>query len=446
MDINFPERAHNHNYGLDPIVRSLLDTDFYKFPMQRFIRAYYHTAIIEFSLINRAKGVRLAELISIEEMREQLNYARTLSIPATEIAFMRGQKFFGHQDFFPPEYISFLESYKLPDYELGVDKESGQFILRSAGRWEDHTMWEMVFLTITNELKTRAAHQQLSKFELIELYAKATTKLVDKLRKIADAKLEGLNLTDFGTRRRHSHLWQRFCIEAAKEILGDSFTGTSNVFFAKELNLEAKGTNAHELPMAVAAMTAQMFDDPDEIRQSQYRVLRQWEEMYPPALHVMLPDTFGTTQFLNGAPTFLNDWNGFRPDSKEPNAATIEIIEWCKARGVDPKQKLVLFSDGLTHDDIIELHRTWSGQVRVGFGWGTNLTNDFKECSPLHPGLYNSLSLVAKVTRAGFHLDNLRPAVKLSDNAAKRTGPTDEVDFYVSAFGQEGASNIPVVV
>ena len=37
MNVNFAERAHNHNWKLDPIVRSLLDTDFYKLLMLQFI-------------------------------------------------------------------------------------------------------------------------------------------------------------------------------------------------------------------------------------------------------------------------------------------------------------------------------------------------------------------------------------------------------------------------
>lgn len=452
--LDFAARAHNHNYRMDPIVRSLLDDDFYKFVMQQFILEHFPAAQVEFSLINRAKDVRLADLISLEEMREQLDYARTLRFTTTDIAFMRGQKFYSQEDFFKPHYIKYLEAFQLEDYELGRDDETGQFILRSAGTWHNRMRWEMVFLTITNELKTRACHRKLSKFELVELYARATTKLMTKLRKIADAKLQSLNLTDFGTRRRHSHLWQRFCIEAASEIIGDGFTGTSNVFFAKELGLEAKGTNAHELPMAVAAMqrgaVSHINSDrisSEALRSAQYDVLEKWEQMYPPALWILLPDTFGTTQFLKNAPDWISEWTGARPDSKDPHEAFHELYDFWMSRGQDPSGKLILFSDGLDEDSIINLHRQYAGQMRVAFGWGTNLTNDFKGCYPADPNLYKAISLVAKVTRAGsFGSGQLWPAVKLSDNYSKATGPAEEVEFYRNTFGSEGLANAPVVV
>lgn len=452
--LDFAARAHNHNYRMDPIWRSQLDDDFYKFVMQQFILEYYPTAQVEFSLINRATDVRLAEIISKEEMREQLDHARTVPFTTTDLAFLRGQKFYGQEDFFKPSYIDYLEKFKLGDYELDTDAETGQFKLRSAGDYHNRQRWEMVFLTITNELKTRASHRQLNKFELVELYARATTKLVTKLRKIADANLQGLNLTDFGTRRRHSHLWQRFCIEAAQEIVGKGFTGTSNVFFAKELGLEARGTNAHELPMAVAAMTRVASNEAltaedfkVRLRQSQYAVLDQWQEMYPPALRILLPDTFGTAQFLKNAPDFLNKWTGARPDSKQPDAAFVELHEFWTARGENPREKLILFSDGLDEYEIIRLHTAYEGLMRVAFGWGTNLTNDFKGCYPKNPDLYKSISLVAKVTAAGsFGSGKLWPAVKLSDNYNKATGPADEVAFYRETFGSEGLAGAPVVV
>ena len=41
MIINLAERAHNHNWELDPVIRSLLDTDFYKLLMLQFIWKHF---------------------------------------------------------------------------------------------------------------------------------------------------------------------------------------------------------------------------------------------------------------------------------------------------------------------------------------------------------------------------------------------------------------------
>jgi len=56
-------RVYNHTWKLDPIVRSLLDTDFYKLLMLQMIWGMYPKVDATFSLINRATSVRLADEI-----------------------------------------------------------------------------------------------------------------------------------------------------------------------------------------------------------------------------------------------------------------------------------------------------------------------------------------------------------------------------------------------
>ena len=58
--------------------------------------------------------------------------------------------------------------------------------------------------------------------------------------------------------------------------LGPSLSGTSNTFLAYKYDLEAMGTNAHELPMAMAALA----DGDEELHESQYRVLELWQKSY----------------------------------------------------------------------------------------------------------------------------------------------------------------------
>ena len=83
-------------------------------------------------------------------------------------------------------------------------------------------------------------------------------------------------------------------MEAMASNLGDAFTGTSNAFLAHKHDLEAIGTNAHEIPMVLAALAP----DDAALKASQYRVLELWQKTYEGELLIMLPDTFGTTQFL----------------------------------------------------------------------------------------------------------------------------------------------------
>jgi nicotinate phosphoribosyltransferase len=259
------------------------------------------------------------------------------------------------------------------------------------------------------------------------LYARAKAKLWSKVERLR--KLEGLRLSDFGTRRRHGHLWQRWCVEAVKEGLGPSFTGTSNVLLAMDNDLEAIGTNAHELPMVAAALA----DSDEELRWAPYRILDQWRHTYGGNLLIALPDAFGTKVFLRDAPDWLADWTGFRPDSAPPITAGEEIIKWWKHKGRDPREKLLVFSDGMDVDSIEETYRHFAGRVRISFGWGTNLTNDFVGCAPDGSADLDPISLVCKVTSVDG-----RPAVKLSDNPEKATGTPSEIERYLRVFGNAG--------
>ena len=347
----------------------------------------------------------------------------------------------------------------MSDYKLSV--KDGQFDLSFEGLWTDTTMWELYSLAIIDELKTRAGLKKLSEFGLDILYARAKTKLWGKIEQLVG--VPDLHVADFGTRRRHSFLWQEYVVEAMASNLGSAFTGTSNAFLAHKHDLEAIGTNAHEIPMVLAAQA------PDDrvLKASQYRVLEMWQSTYQGELLIMLPDTFGTTQFLKDAPEWAADWTGQRIDSKNPYVAGDEYIEWLKARGRDPHNKLIIASDALEVDVILGLHAYFGGtmasgatakdfrsaadfldrkkwtpgrRARFSAGWGTLLTNDFRGCDPAGGIGFDPVSLICKVTEVDG-----RPAVKLSDNYSKALGPPAEIERYRRVFGTAGVSNAPVI-
>ena len=122
-------------------------------------------------------------------------------------------------------------------------------------------------------------------------------------------------------------------------------------------DLEAIGTNAHEIPMVLAALA----QDDQALKASQYHVLEMWQQTYEGELLIMLPDTFGTTQFLQNAPDWTADWTGQRIDSKNPYVAGDEYIQWLKGRGRDPYTKLIIASDTLDVDEILGLHAYFGG-------------------------------------------------------------------------------------
>ena len=444
--MDFARRAWDHSFPFDPIVRTLLDTDFYKLLMAQMIHEKHFNEQARFALNNRTKSVRLAEMIDLGELREQLDHVRSLRFQPSELIWLRGQEFYGQDGLFSASFLDFLRRLHLPDYELRADPETGQIVFETSGRWCEVTFWEIPLLAIVNELRNRAVLRRMSASQLDILYARAKVKLYAKLERLAG--LEGLALTDFGTRRRHSFLWQEHCVLTAREVLGDAFTGTSNACLAMKHGMEAKGTNAHELPMGLAALCAP--DDDACVKEAQYRVLLEWQNTYRGGLLVFLPDTFGTTQFLRDAPQWVANWTGARPDSKPPIEAGEELIAFWKRMTVDPGEKLIIFSDGMdvaipgwepNGDDIAAVHEHFRGRVRTGFGWGTMLTNDFLGCHPADPDALKPISLVAKLAGANGH-----PAVKLSDNYNKATGPAAEVERYRRIFGSEGVAEAPTKV
>ncbi|PJG46280.1 nicotinate phosphoribosyltransferase [Sphingobium sp. LB126] len=426
-------RTYNHSWRLDPIVRSLLDTDFYKLLMLQLIWRRHRDTHATFALINRTRSVRLADVVDEGELRAQLDHARTLRLGKKELIWLAGNSFYGETRMFEPDFLAWLAHFQLPPYELR--RVDGQFELLFAGPWTHTTMWEIPALSIVNELRARAALRGKGRFTLDVLYARAKAALWNKVERLR--ALPDLALSDFGTRRRHGFLWQRWCVEALKEGLGPRFIGTSNVLLAMDSDLEAIGTNAHELPMVAAALAK----DDAALAAAPYAVLDEWRHAYGGNLLIALPDAFGTTAFLRHAPDWIADWTGFRPDSAPPIASGEQIIQWWRAHGRDPKEKLLIFSDGMDVDSIEATYRHFHGRVRLSFGWGTNLTNDFHGCDPEGlPGL-EPISLVCKVISA-----NGRPAVKLSDNPEKATGTAEEIARYIRIFGNADRNAEPVKV
>jgi nicotinate phosphoribosyltransferase len=458
--INLARRAHDHNWELDPITRSLLDTDFYKLLMLQFIWKRFPKTTASFSLINRSVDLRLADLIDVEELRAQLEQTKQLRFHKSELIWLAGNTFYGRRGIFEPAFLEWLErDFRLSDYELSV--EDGQFNLEFRGLWTETTMWEIYALSATSELRTRASLKRLSEFELDILYARAKTKLWEKMERLRG--VPGLKVSDFGTRRRHSFLWQEYVVKAMSDVLGTCCSGTSNTYLAYQHDLEAIGTNAHELPMALAAMA----EDDEELKTAQYRLLEMWQQTYQGELLILLPDTFGTTQFLRNAPDWAADWTGQRADSKDPFVAGDEYIAWLNERKRDPRQKLFIASDSLDVDTILGLHAHFSGAIRRGAspadfrqasdffdeekwipgrrirfssGWGTLLTNDFRNCDPRGGSDFDPVNLVCKLNEA-----NGRPAVKLSDNLQKALGPAEEIERYRRVFGLTGVAQSATV-
>ena len=429
--VDIATRVYNHHWKIDPIVRSLIDTDFYKLLMCQSVFRNRADTQVTFSLINRSASVPLAKLIDEGALREQLDHIRSLSLNRGESTWLRGNTFYGKRQMFRPDFMEWFENLRLPPYHL--ERVGDQYELTFEGTWPEVMLWEIPALSVLMELRSRAVLRDMGKFELQVLYARAMTKLWEKIEVLR--RVDDVRIADFGTRRRHSFLWQDWCVQAMIEGLGEKFVGTSNCRIAMKRDIEAIGTNAHELPMVYAALA----DGDEALRQAPYDVLADWHEEHEGNLRIILPDTYGTKGFLQGAPDWLAGWTGIRVDSGDPAEGAEVAIRWWEERGEDPREKMVIFSDGLDVEKIVELQQQFAGRVKPSFGWGTLLTNDFRGLVPedrLAP-----FSLVCKAVSA-----NGRPTVKLSDNPNKAMGPEAEIDRYKRVFDVGAQVELDVIV
>lgn len=399
-----------------PIIRSALETDVYKILMLYYISEYYPFLDVQWAFKNRTKTVPLAQYVSVGALREQLQAVQELRFSEADIAYLRGW------DMFPESFLRTLQKLRLPQPHLF--EQDGQLCIEAHGSWLETTLWEIYILPLVAELygRGRAAAEGISE---ATLYQEGTRRLDQKVTFLK--RHPELKLALFGLRRRFSGLWEDTVTDAMLTGTSGNITGASNVFLAKRFGVEAVGTNAHELPMAEYA--AARHQSPNAVRYAPYQVLERWQKLYGHKALIMLPDTFGTEAFLRDLPAeFAWQWRGYRQDSGDARTIGEQYIADYERRGIDPRDKLILFTDGLDCQRMLQLYEAFVGRIGVGFGVGTNFTNDL--------GLVEPLSVVMKLMAAAGN-----PTVKLSDNLAKAMGPTAEIETAKQLFGYTGDFN-----
>ncbi len=414
-----------------PIVRSRLEPDFYKFTMGQLIWRKYRTIETTFSFQNRTSKARIAEIVDLGELREQFDHARSLMFTNSELHYLRGTNEY-QQRMFDEDYLEFLRGFRLPDYHL--ERRGAALEVAFFGPWPEVTFWETVALSIINETYYRTLLRGLSKFDREAIFAEGVRRLRHKIAVLRSRP--DILFSDFGTRRRFSAAWQHYIDETLIQELNHGsfagpFLGTSNTYAAMTAGLVPMGTAAHELPMVIAGILDPGEPDPEWLHRAQRQVLDDWWEQYGWGLSIFLPDTFGTEFFF----TVVTDddmrrWKGFRWDSGDLFQFVERIILAYEQIGVDPKEKMLVASDGLDLPVILDAQQHVDGRIRVSYGWGTGLTNDLLDNVMVGDRWFGPMSLVVKPTSA-----NGRGLVKLSDNPAKAVGRSEDIQRYKSAAG-----------
>ncbi len=396
---------------MKPIIKSLLDLDYYKLTMLQFIHHYYKDVEVTFGFHNRTDSVQLARVIPEYKLRQQLDAIRALRFTSQEIKYLKKLGF-------AQTFLAFLTRVQLPEYNLRI--VSGQYMLTFTGPWTHVTLWETLALSVVNELYYQELESRLSEKERATMFAEGKRRLHYKIQHLLQRP--GIHFAEFGTRRRYSRDWQEYVVKTLAHYLPHGqLTGTSNVLLAQQYGLRPIGTMAHELFMVAAALAG---TDDIGVVAAQNTILRQWWDFYGTSLSIALTDTFGSTFSFRTMPeSVAQDWIGLRHDSGDPISFGKAAVAFYKRHGVDPRTKTIVFSDGLDIATISELEEYFqqAGRIKTSFGWGTNLTNDL--------GMFKPLSLVAKARVA-----NGVTTVKLSDNLAKATGTPEQIKRYKKLF------------
>ncbi|HCH28586.1 MAG TPA: nicotinate phosphoribosyltransferase [Ruminococcaceae bacterium] len=371
---------------LEPIIVSLLDTDLYKFNMDQVI-FHKHTDLCgQYYFKCRNTDVVFTPEMA-EEIKEQVDHLCSLRFTNEELDYLRAIRFI------KSDYVEFLRLWHpIRDYVTIDLNADGELSVVVDGPLFSAMQFEIYLLEIINEVYFRLA------FDYDRLLSSAKKKLDAKIKALNDGTYT-FSFAEFGCRRRLSREWQDVVVRRITTET-KSCVGTSNVYLAMKYNLTPIGTYAHEF--------VQMYQGIDSIPLAftNYYAMKDWYTEYEGDNGTALTDTVTTDLFLlDFNRSMVNNYSGVRHDSGDPYEWGEKMIAHYKKYGVDPKTKLLLFSDSLDFDRAQALYEYFKDKTKVSFGIGTFVSNDTDQ---------TALNIVIKLQYV-----NGRPVAKLSDTPGK---------------------------
>jgi len=398
------------------VIESILDNDLYKFTMQMAVLELFPKAEAEYRFTNRGSQ-RFSEEF-VEELRRVIDEEISgLKLTEDEYSWL-GE----HCPFLKPMYLEYLKNFRFKpeEVEICLTREKG-LDMRIKGPWHSTILWEIVLMAAVSELYFTTIEKEWNGSE--ENSDKSESVLAAYGEKILEIGkvLEENNcfFAEFGTRRRRSFELHDQVMESLMQI--KTFTGTSNVYFAKKYGVKPIGTVGHEWVMGTSALVG--------LRYANRFAFENWVEVYKGDLGIALTDTFGSEAFFKDMDLKLSKiYDGFRHDSGDPFAFVDRVIEHYRKMGIPPMKKVIVFSDALDAEAAVRLKKYCEGKINCSFGIGTSLTNNsefFRESPPLN--------MVIKL-----HSINGIPVVKLSDSPEKETGERDALRVANYIVGRKG--------
>lgn len=388
------------------IVRSPADDDFYKNTMQQAILHQYSSVDSEFSFINRSSEDLRPY---IPEIRAEIDKLQDLQSSPDMIRHLRNIRFM------KPDYCDYLEDFRLKPRFVKVSEVDGKLSIRARGPWVGVSPFEIKILAIVSEIRNRHVYPELT----LENVRESLYRKFEWLQQNATVEeLADFKVAEFGTRRRISFGAQEEVVRTMMREFPGQFVGTSNLHIAREMNIKAIGTQAHEWFMGHQQTGPRLID-------SQKVALDAWIKEYKGDSGVVLTDCIGQKPFLRDFDPFYSKlFDGCRHDSGNPLTWGETMIDHYKSMGIDPMSKSLIFSDGLNLGDrSLAILRHFRGRINVSFGIGTDLTNGVEGVKPLN--------IVMKMVQCQGH-----PVAKISDEPAKALCEDPEYLSYLkNVFG-----------
>jgi nicotinate phosphoribosyltransferase len=387
------------------LIRSLLDTDLYKFTMMQVVLHHFPGAQVEYQFKCRTEGVDLAS--HIDAIRTEVADLCKLRFEERELAYLRGLRFM------KSDFVDFLALFQFNEKYIRIERKADKGIeITIRGPWLHTILYEIPVLAIVSEVYFRRTQPDA---DLAEGRRRLQAK-IDVIRTVESA--EELKISDFGTRRRFSLAWQDEIIATLKREVPQYFAGTSNVLLAMKHGVTPLGTMAHEYMQACQALGPRLRD-------AQVFAFDKWAQEYRGDLGIALSDTYGMNAFLRDFDMyFCKLFDGARHDSADPFEWGEKLIAHYYKHRVDPRTKTLIFSDQLTFPLAVEISRRFRGRARTSFGIGTNLTNDLG---------YVPINIVIKMTEC-----NGQPVAKVSDAPGKTVSKDERYLAYLrQVYGLE---------
>lgn len=385
------------------IINSILDNDLYKFTMMQAVLHQFPGAMVEYSFKCRTPKVDF-RAYAPDIIREINQMCQNV------VASQEDLDYLGSLRFIKKDFIEFLRIFRFNyDFLFIKTDDAGGLHIRINGPWLHTILFEVPILAIVSEVYSRGQNQNFDYFR---------QRTLEKAESIKLLKDDGFKFADFGTRRRHSLEAQRTALDVFKHWCPDNLVGTSNVMLAKEFGITPIGTMAHEWLQAHQALGYRISD-------SQKAAFENWAKEYRGDLGIALSDVIGLDAFLLDFDMyFAKLFDGVRQDSGDPDTFAMKMIQHYEKMRIDPRTKTIVFSDGLDFKKAVELWQRYRDKIRISFGIGTYLTNDFG---------FKPLQIVLKMVEC-----NDQPVAKLSDSPEKgMCNDKGYVEYITKVFSEK---------